>query len=195
MSDSVKGIFKILIKVPVIIAVSYLIFNIFAFAVCYFKVLGLSYAVMQVAMENNYIPDNELKALTGSDSKINDTSGVEFTQKRYNTGLLDNVTLKCETKRGTNAKSQYGEPITVTVSGKYSWLIPFMNSASWYSQSDTTEVVGEGGSGESTEIDSTSASASSTAWSMGEQGKTTKQKNNIEITYKVPGLKYYPDLN
>lgn len=63
MSDSVKFIFKTLIKVPCYIMVAYFILNIFAFAHTYFKMLGLSYVVMQTAVENNYIPDTELNQL------------------------------------------------------------------------------------------------------------------------------------
>ena len=51
MSDEVKFIFKTLLKVPVIIVVSFLILNIFAFFFIYFKVLGLSYVVMQTAVK------------------------------------------------------------------------------------------------------------------------------------------------
>lgn len=63
MSDEVKFIFKTLLKVPVIIVVSFIILNIFAFFFIYFKVLGLSYVVMQTAVENNYLPPTEVSTL------------------------------------------------------------------------------------------------------------------------------------
>lgn len=63
MSDEVKFIFKTLLKVPVIILVSFMVLNIFAFFFIYFKVLGLSYVIMQTAVENNYLPVSELSVL------------------------------------------------------------------------------------------------------------------------------------
>ena len=63
MSDEVKFIFKTLMKVPVFIIVSFLILNMFAFFFIYFKVLGLSYVVMQTAVENNYLPPTEIRTL------------------------------------------------------------------------------------------------------------------------------------
>jgi hypothetical protein len=63
MEDGVKFIFKTLIKVPVIIFFSFFIFNILAFCLTYFKVLGASYVVMQTAVENNYLPSSELNTL------------------------------------------------------------------------------------------------------------------------------------
>ncbi len=63
MSDEVKFIFKTLLKVPIIIVVSFLILNLFAFFFVYFKVLGLSYVVMQTAVENNYLPKTEVNTL------------------------------------------------------------------------------------------------------------------------------------
>ena len=56
MGDSVKFIFKTLIKVPVIVMVSFIIFNIFSWTISYFKLVGASYTIMQVGMENNFIP-------------------------------------------------------------------------------------------------------------------------------------------
>lgn len=63
MSDEVKFIFKTLLKVPIIIIVSFLVLNIFAFLFIYFKVLGLSYVVMQTAVENNWLPPTEINTL------------------------------------------------------------------------------------------------------------------------------------
>lgn len=64
MEDGVRFIFKTLIKIPIIILVTYAIMNVFFFCYIYFKTLGLSYVVMQTAVENNYIPPQELKTLT-----------------------------------------------------------------------------------------------------------------------------------
>ena len=53
MAENVKFIFKTLIKVPIIIFVTYFIVNLFAFTVSYFRLLGVSYVVLQTAIENN----------------------------------------------------------------------------------------------------------------------------------------------
>ena len=63
MTDSVKFIFKTLIKVPIFIFVAFFILNIFSIAFIYFKMLGLSYVVMQTAVENNYLPDSEVSMI------------------------------------------------------------------------------------------------------------------------------------
>lgn len=60
MSDGVKFIFKSLIKVPVIIFVAFFILNIFAFFFIYFRLLGLSYIVMQETVDKNYIASRQL---------------------------------------------------------------------------------------------------------------------------------------
>lgn len=175
MSDSVKGIFKILIKVPVIIAVSYLIFNLFAFTVSYFKLLGVSYSVMQIAMENNYIPTNEIQTITEDPST---TPSGKFMQLRYNTNLLQNVRIVCDTTGTTadslvnNKKRQYGNNISVGVIGTYTWLVPFRQTVTGYIK------------------DGTPVSTSS----VGTKGQLTKNSTEIRIVYNVPGLKYYPDL-
>lgn len=174
MSDSVKGIFKILIKVPVIIAISYLIFNLFAFSVSYFKLLGVSYSVMQIAMENNYIPDNEIQTITKDPSS--NPSG-KFLQYNYNTNLLSDVKIVCDTSGHeadslvNNTRKQYGNNINVGVVGTYTWLVPFRRSVEGYKGEAAGKYGNEGTSGE-----------------------LTRNKTEIKIVYNVPGLKYYPDL-
>lgn len=59
MTDEVRAIFKILLKVPVLIFGAFLIFNIFAFGYTYSKALGLSYVAMQEVVENNYITGSQ----------------------------------------------------------------------------------------------------------------------------------------
>ena len=63
MSDEVKAIFKSLIKVPCMVVVIYMIFNLLVFSFMYFKVMGTSYVIMQTAVENNYIPQTEFTTL------------------------------------------------------------------------------------------------------------------------------------
>jgi hypothetical protein len=169
MEEEVKFIFKTLIKVPIIILITYLVFNLFAFAFTYFRLLGFSYVAMQTVVENNYIPATEATTLT------NYLNSME-------TDILTNLKLGCDTNpsdatfcdditdpatRGQNERVQYGKPITVTVSARYKWVWPLIQPKG---------VDGEG--------DATLLSANTDEESM---------KHNIVIQYTVPGLKYYPD--
>ena len=72
MSDSVKFIFKTLIKVPVLIFIAYMFLNIFAFFFIYFKTLGLSYVVMQETVENNFMTQSEFNQMNDYLEKINE---------------------------------------------------------------------------------------------------------------------------
>jgi hypothetical protein len=77
MSDEVKFIFKTLIKVPVIVFVCYLILNVLLFSFTYFKLLGMSYVVMQTVVENNYLPNSEKEDLLKYIDTLNtNTNGV-----------------------------------------------------------------------------------------------------------------------
>lgn len=178
MNDSVKFIFKTLLRVPIIILVTYFIFNIFAFSFTYFRLLGLSYVVMQTAVENNFIPTEE------ADTLLNYIDSLE-------TRLLTDLDIGCATGEedigdqhlsirsgsptsGLNKKVQYGTPITVRVYGNYTWIFPLVNTG-------TDEEVEVGGA----EIDRGNV-----------MGLTYNETDhNILIEYKVPGLKYYPDLS
>lgn len=168
MSKSVKSLFRILIKVPIIILITYFIFNIFAFSFTYFRLLGVSYVVMQTAVENNFIPPSESSTL------INYLDSLE-------TGIVSNITLGCDTDNSNdtsggvsidvnqpnsdNRKVQYGTPITVTVSAKYNWIFPLARTN-----------------------DDGKADANGVEYSE-------DNDNNIKISHTVPGLKYYPDIS
>lgn len=170
MTDEVKFIFKTLIKVPIIIVITYLIFNIFAFAFTYFKLLGFSYVAMQTAVENNYIPSNEESTLLSYLDSM-ETGIVTDLKLGCDTNLADStmcLDLRDTATNSQNKRVQYGNSITVTVSARYMWIWPLMNPSS-----------GEQG-------DATLLSANEDEDSM---------KDNIVIQYTVPGLKYYPDLS
>ena len=172
MNDSVKFIFKTLIKVPVIILVSYFVFNLFAFTFTYFRLLGFSYVAMQTVVENNFIPPDEQTTLT------NYLNSLE-------TGVVSNLAVGCDTNVSNDASNggpyiditnpdndnirvQYGTPITVTVSAKYTWVFPLANTMA--------------------ENPSDSAHADGLTYHE-------NSDNNIVISYTVPGLKYYPDMS
>lgn len=170
MHENVKFIFKTLLKVPVIILVSYLIFNIFAFTFTYFRLMGLSYVVMQTAVENNFIPPDEKQTLTDYLNSLE-------------TGIVNNLMIGCDTDitngvdcvnindsstNGDNRKVQYGTSIKVTVSAKYNWIFPLVN----------TTANQNGGTPNASGLE-----------------YNENFDNNIVISYTVPGLKYYPDLS
>ena len=170
MSDSVKFIFKTLLKVPVIILVAYGIFNLFAFSFSYFKIMGFSYVAMQTAVENNYIPATEMGTLQGY------LNGLE-------TYMLEDATLVVDTGGNRNKKVQYGTPITVTVSAHYRFIWPLMP----YEQRTGAAATGMNGQDIGVELTDDQLDQAR----MDYEGN---QQNNIHISYTVPGLKYYPDL-
>lgn len=190
MADSVKNIFRLLVKVPIIIAVSYLIINIFAFTVSYFRLLGYSYIVMQTAMENNFLPATELQTLRDYGNSLE-------------TPLLDNVQITIVTgySSGTptpgtlsNDKKQYGTPVYVDVCGTYTWMLPdFRNGATVNDMSgDSIEYFRDGS------VPASTSTISDSDYYTGSDGSRTKfalLNNMIRISYVVPGLKYYPDLD
>ena len=191
MTDSVKFIFKTLFKVPIIILVSYAIFNIFAFSYSYFKILGFSYVAMQTAVENNYIPADEMNTLT---TYLNSME----------TGVLTDLSLLCDTDISTantadNNKTQYGTPITIQVRAHYNFIWPLMPS-----EQKSNGVAAEGLAGNTVGSDLTDDQLEQLREQYEQNSnsydssKDTFQQNdnaNIVITYTVPGLKYYPDLS
>ena len=170
MNDSVKFIFKTLIKVPVIILVMYAIFNLFAFSFSYFKIMGFSYVAMQTAVENNYIPDTEMGTLQ---SYLN---GLE-------TYMLEDATLTVDTGGGVNKKVQYGTPITVTVEAHYRFIWPLMPAE------QRTGAAAMGMDGQNI-----GSALSNDQLEDARMEYENNPQNNIHISYTVPGLKYYPDL-
>lgn len=169
MTDTVKFIFKTLIKIPIIIIVVYTLFNAFAFSLSYYKMLGLSYVALQTAVENNYIPSTERSSLE------------DYMQNTLETDILENVSF---TPNTTFDKHQYGDTITVGVTAHYKFLWPLqpkeqhdgdlgvdgMNNAGQY-QGDKSE----------SELEDAREAYDS-------------DENNITIEYTIPGLKYYPDM-
>ena len=168
MSSGVRFIFRTLIKVPVIILISYLIFNIFAFMFTRTRIQGLTDIAVQTVAENNFLPQQE------QDTLLNYAASFE-----YAGGLVSNVTIGCDTNKDNdgnsgvctdvtkpnndNIKVQYGTPITVTISARYNWIFPFIDTKNG-SKADEVKY-------------------------------SENNNNNITITRTVPGLKYYPDLS
>lgn len=181
MRDSVKFIFKTLFKIPVLILTTYAIFNIFAFSLTYFKLLGFSYVVMQTAVENNYIPPQEMNTLNAYLASIT------------NTGVVDSAKLILTNPNNPSATSasvrrQYGAAITVGVEAHYKFIWPLMPKEQL---SNTSEgFIGYGPNANS----NFSGFASDAELERRRKELENNKDNNIRIMYTVPGLQYYPDL-
>lgn len=136
--NSVASIFKTLVKVPIVIVVSYLILNIFAFALSYFRILGASYSLQQIIMENNYLPEQEaqsfqkyLKSLE-TDFLTNITPvvhnldepteypgfGRDSDGRVISTGLTNGVW-------GSNERTQYGNTTICGIVSDFKALFPW----------------------------------------------------------------------
>ena len=166
MSDTVKSVFGILIKIPIMVFIVYLIFNCFVFILCYFKLLGVSYIAMQTALENNCIPQNERAILE------------KYMKENIETPLLRDVKFTDDTQF---ERVQYGQLINVGIEGRYVFLWPLVPAE----QVEGTFLGEQGFSGRyksDAELENL------------RKKKEENEKSNIIIKYQVPGLRYYPDL-
>lgn len=182
MSDGVKFIFKTLIKVPFIIFVSFFIFNIFAFTVSYFRIVGASNTLQQAIMDNNYLVDS-------------DKTTFENYTKLLKTNCLDNIQIIVDTDgneyvpgnyQWKNEREQYGNVITCGITARFKPIIPLIYT-------DTLEDGKVRGYG------STYTGASGGTKSSADLEKLRKDKNenaegNITVVTKVVGMQYYSDL-
>lgn len=237
MSDSVKFIFKTLTKVPIIIMCAYAVFNIFAFFFIYFRMLGVSYVVMQTAVENNYIPTTEggtlLDYLEDTDSiSMVDTVGLVVAagsseaEVAYNGGTsapeaytkveipngdgtskwigivtpsndpsMTNAARIGTVETGARRKHQYGTPVICGVYCRYKIIWPLD-----YRYTGNRDAITADNGATDNSLTSGSYNYNGVAGYDG-TGETSRQsymsawsKIPLLITYKVPGLKYYPDM-
>lgn len=200
MVDSVKFIFRTLLRVPIIIAVVYLCLNVFSFTVNYIRLYSLSQVAINTAMENNYIPQNEFEALLGyADTLTNPimnrvdimvgTDAGDVTGTRRSDGTVNGIPFT-QWQRG-----QYGQEVTVSVTGSFLWLLPIPwvnnNEFAWM---DRTE--GMGGGPPSVVNDAAAMQAELDRRGLGNPETAVGwPRQNITFTYTVPGLKYYPDID
>lgn len=209
----VKKVFSILAKVPCYICIGYLIANIVLFLGYYIKALGISYAVMEVAVENNYIPNAELSTLSKTLSKIGSPvqEDEQYVMAEGNTaiitptvsdfGIYINTNQSVDmsdaelyvfnaatgetpefsstsrlTTTSSNVRRQYGKEITVGVGYVYHAVLPIPVEGKTYSADES--VFGQ-------EVQGGNISN----WIY------NRAATPVRITYKIPGLKYYPDLD
>ena len=207
MHEEVKFIFKTLIKVPIIIMVSFFVFNLFVFCFVYFKMLGASYVIQQIAVENNYLPPSEITSIAKYLKTIDDSS--EFIENvniiigasgsNYSYALKPDGTVSSSNTMALK-KQQYGKEVTVGVTCNYVWVWPL----DWRDNKNKA-VAGINQLGKENadatgvavpELDPTRANGASARNKLRvtEEVGSKCDKNNIHIAYTVPGLKYYPDL-
>lgn len=181
MDGGVKFIFRTLLKVPIIIFVSFFIFNIFSFTLTYFKLSSFASAVMQTAVQNNYLPPAEYASLNSYLEDITDT------------GVIGNayIVINSETAgvQPATVKRQYGEPVTVGVSAQFRFIWPLMPREQLSNTGSRFNGYGAGATS------GFSGYASGAELARRRENIAKNETNLINIVYTVPGLKYYPDLN
>lgn len=212
MTDEVKFIFKSLLKVPIMIMVSYAILNIFAFFFIYFKALGTSYVVMQTAVENNYLPPAELTQLydyvnSWNSIRMVENAGIVVYDPNPNNDVatIDSSNTEAEYKLmgaidDTNAqygpndartRKQYGGTVTCGVACDYVFIWPLSHRETLEGAdldsagTDTTGVNGVSGTNSTSFKNSTDLEA---------MRESKRSPFRIKLTYTVPGLRYYPDM-
>ena len=215
MSDGVKFIFKTLLKVPCIIFAAFFVFNVFAFFFIYFKVLGLSYVVMQEVVENNYITDAQYSAGGGLRDYFNTIDNIPMAA---NTNLIVGVDTNNEpvyldvannlhnantgataalanTYRSARSRVQYGQARCVGVHCDYTIIWPLS-----YNQAQGLNNGVNGGASNPlyNSIQTHYNSANDPYTNNAPAGATYSRGHYISIPlnifYVVPGLKYYADL-
>lgn len=182
MNDGVKFIFKTLIKVPFIICVSFFIFNIFAFTVSYFRIVGASNTLQQAIMDNNYLVDSDYYTFEG------------YT-KMLKTKCLDNIQIIVDTDGNDydpkhyqehNEREQYGNVITCGITARFKPIIPLIYT-------DTLEDGKVKGYG-STETGASGGTKTGAELERLRKKKNEKAERNITVVTKVVGMQYYSDL-
>lgn len=194
--SSVAGIFKILIKIPIVIVISYLIINVYAFSLSYFRILGASYSLQQIVMENNYLPEREansfekylqsletgfltnITAVVYTDTDISDASG--YTGRNTDGRILDATSFGVVV--GNNSRQQYGDTAYVGIVSNFSALWPFR-----YDQ-----LIEEGG----VQGYSDATGIHNTRFRDEEDLRNNRLHTTakIDIIHPVIGLQYYSDL-
>lgn len=182
MSDGVKFIFKTLIKVPFIIFVSFFIFNIFAFTVSYFRIVGASNTLQQAIMDNNYLVDSDrttfntyienLRTNCLTDIQlIVDTDGNDYDPEHY---------------QEHNKRKQYGHVITCGITARFKPIIPLIYTETL----EDGKVRGYG----STYTGASGGTKTDAQLQEAREKKNKDAEGNITVVTKVVGMQYYSDL-
>lgn len=223
MEDGVKFIFRTLIKIPCFVIIAYIIFNLFCFSITYFKMMGASYAIMQVSMENNYIPKTELDSLNSYVQQFNSASNNGNITEANGTNMISDIKIV----KGTNEyifndststyerkfenvawmdgdtkvssvdakkdRKQYGETITYGLTYKYNWIWPLNTN-------QLAKTVGGSENKDGSEdgvagLGGGQTTLRSRADYIRNGKNTLDSEGTIEFIHTVPGLQYYSDLD
>lgn len=178
MSDTVKMVFKTLFKVPMIICISFLIFNLFAFVNSYLTLFGAYYVAVSTAIENNYIPSSEQQALEDYFDNIS-------------TQMLRNVRFTSGSCVGESERVQYGTEVTIGVEADFHYITPLMPREMYGGDiTDPNDNTGKvTGLREST--------SDNTINELTEAEREAKRNKAFTFGFEneVPGLRYYADLD
>lgn len=218
MEDGVKFIFKTLIKIPCFIVIAYIIFNLFCFSITYFKMMGASYAIMQVSMENNYIPETELKSLNGYVQQFNSATSNDLSEAN-GTNMVSDINIITQIDSPTSGKTvvpiaglnssgveetwnsnnnkrdkQYGEIVSYGLSYKYNWIWPLRSDQMFTNNgNETVDRNGNTIQGGVAGLGGGNTTIHSRAEYIMSKQKLD-QDGIITFVHSVPGLQYYPDL-
>lgn len=183
MSDGVKFIFKTLIKVPFIICVSFFIFNIFAFTVSYFRIVGASNTLQQAIMDNNYLVDSDEETFKKYCNNLS-TKCLTDIQLIIDTDGNDYVP---DTYQEHNDRKQYGNVITCGITARFKPIIPLI-----YTETLEDGKVKGYGTMESAGV--SGGTKTGVELEQLRKEKNEKAEGNITVVTKVVGMQYYSDL-
>jgi len=217
MGDTIRFIFRTLIKIPLIIIAVYLVINVIAFTMSYMRLYTLAQVAVNTAMENNFIPESEFNAIMAhaggtnagtfrdglTNNILNEINvtvttvpllyGVPYTihgNARY--GIGHSIDVGVEDQR-----VQYGSEITIEVEGSYLWMlpIPIYGGAGNFGLLNTP-VVGMGGGAAPVVNNQAAVENELRRRGLIDIGVADSDfRFPIRFTYTVAGLKYYPDLD
>ena len=195
MSDGVSFIFRTLIKVPVVIFSSFLVFNLIMFTFAYSQALGISYVVMQTVAENNYLSGSQLQQINNT---LADFNSIEYVQVNLiggttNSGndyaYLDtngNVIrvggeeVSLDSNSSVKSKRQFGSSVICGIRYNYKMIWPLMSE----------DKTGDGGLSEDGRLTGDGAGMHQLEYNE----ELEEDGIDIVLAYKVPCLKYYPDI-
>jgi len=182
----IKKIFFGLAKIPIMIMVVFLAFNVFAFVISYFRIMGVTHTLQQVVIDNNYLTDKDKETFETYLRKL-ETSYLTNIRIVINTSANDGTA----TDRYTfiNDRKQYGNVIEVGVAADYRFIMPLMPTQ--------MSVDGKGVAGLNGQFNNQAANGSQT---YADNNEMERRRNNnvtggsLDIIETVVGLQYYSDL-
>lgn len=176
--SSIKIVFSTFVKTFIYIFAFYFCFNIMAFAISYFRVVGASYSLQQVVMDNNYLTTQDFDTFNRYLSKL-DTAYLTDLHVVINT---DPEGVATGRDTFVNDREQYGNMVEVGIASKFTFVFPLMRNEM------TTDNKGVDG------LDKTR----NAQWLSGEEMENKRNAKrigvNLDVINPVVGLQYYSDL-